>query len=168
MVGATALTCPMVLSHRLCSHAQHSLHRGLRSAWSRTPCTSKPFQHEESLYNGISQCPAHPGGSSCPPPPRKAFNPCTLLPSAFFFSFFFFLKHVLRLLLKHRNTEQLKTSTSFAFLSDLFTASSQNPLTQFGCLKGKKKKKGERRKRNRTTKQTNKQRTKQKQGKKNI
>lgn len=156
----------MVLSHRLCSHAQHSLHRGLRSAWSRTPCTSKPFQHEESLYNGISQCPAHPGGSSCPPPPRKAFNPRTLLPSAFFF-FFFFLKHVLRLLLKHRNTEQLKTSTSFAFLSDLFTASSQNPLTQFGCLKGKKKKKRER-EGNETepqNKQTNKERNKSKERK---
>lgn len=156
----------MVLSHRLCSHAQHSLHRGLRSAWSRTPCTSKPFQHEESLYNGISQCPAHPGGSSCPPPPRKAFNPCTLLPSAFFFFFFFFLKHVLRLLLKHRNTEQLKTSTSFAFLSDLFTASSQNPLTQFGCLKGKKKKRE--REGNETepqNKQTNKERNKSKERK---
>lgn len=155
----------MVLSHRLCSHAQHSLHRGLRSAWSRTPCTSKPFQHEESLYNGISQCPAHPGGSSCPPPQGKLsiLVHCCL---QHFFSFFFFLKHVLRLLLKHRNTEQLKTSTSFAFLSDLFTASSQNPLTQFGCLKGKKKKRE--REGNETepqNKQTNKERNKSKERK---
>lgn len=155
----------MVLSHRLCSHAQHSLHRGLRTAWSRTPCTSKPFQHEESLYNGFSQCPAHPGGSSCPPPQGKLsiLVHCCL---QHFFSFFFFLKHVLRLLLKHRNTEQLKTSTSFAFLSDLFTASSQNPLTQFGCLKGKKKKRE--REGNETepqNKQTNKERNKSKERK---
>lgn len=52
-------------------------------------------------------------------------------------SFLSFLKHVLRLLLKHRNTEQLKTSTNFAFPSDLFTASSKDPLAHFGCLKRK-------------------------------
>lgn len=32
VAGATALTSPVVLSHWLCSGAQHRLHRGLRSA----------------------------------------------------------------------------------------------------------------------------------------
>lgn len=90
------------------------------------------------------------------PPPQGKLSILVHCCLQHFFSFFFFLKHVLRLLLKHRNTEQLKTSTSFAFLSDLFTASSQNPLTQFGCLKGKKKKKG-REKETKQNHKTNKQ-----------
>lgn len=101
------------------------------------------------------------------PPPKESFQSLYTVAFSIFFFFFFFLKHVLRLLLKHRNTEQLKTSTSFAFLSDLFTASSQNPLTQFGCLKGKKKKKRER-EGNETepqNKQTNKERNKSKERK---
>lgn len=101
------------------------------------------------------------------PPPQGKLSILVHCCLQHFFSFFFFLKHVLRLLLKHRNTEQLKTSTSFAFLSDLFTASSQNPLTQFGCLKGKKKKKRER-EGNETepqNKQTNKERNKSKERK---
>lgn len=101
-----------------------------------------------------------------PPPPKESFQSLYTVAFSIFFFFFFFLKHVLRLLLKHRNTEQLKTSTSFAFLSDLFTASSQNPLTQFGCLKGKKKKRE--REGNETepqNKQTNKERNKSKERK---
>lgn len=100
------------------------------------------------------------------PPPQGKLSILVHCCLQHFFFFFFFLKHVLRLLLKHRNTEQLKTSTSFAFLSDLFTASSQNPLTQFGCLKGKKKKRE--REGNETepqNKQTNKERNKSKERK---
>lgn len=99
------------------------------------------------------------------PPPQGKLSILVHCCLQHFFSFFFFLKHVLRLLLKHRNTEQLKTSTSFAFLSDLFTASSQNPLTQFGCLKGKKKREREGNETEPQNKQTNKERNKSKERK---
>lgn len=80
-----------------------------------------------------------------PASPKESFQ--SLYTVAFSMFFVLFLKHVFRLLLKHRNTEQLKTSTSFAFLSDLFTASSKNPLAHFGCLKGKIKRKKEKKER---------------------
>lgn len=74
------------------------------------------------------------------PPPKESFQSLYTVAFSMFFFSFCFLKHDLRLLLKHRNTEQLKTSTNFAFPSDLFTASSKNLLAHFGCLKRKEKK----------------------------
>lgn len=140
----------MALGQWLCLCSRHRIHVSMGPEICMTlhhplSHTCKTIQmHEqhrsdtESLYNGISQHPVHPGDP--PASPKESLQSLYTVAFSMFFFSFCFLKHVLRLLLKHRNTEQLKTSTSFAFPSDLFTASSKNPLAHFGCLKRKEKK----------------------------